>query len=127
MRHQLRRKVGWMLPLPLWSSRLSPQHLAPKSSLVKLKDWNIVKKTIFGALMWGMNPGLSDWLPLNRLLALPVGLWFTLCNLVYNKQKALGLKVGQSPPRLETGFPSKQPNLGVHSDQISATFPPFFV
>lgn len=32
-------------------------------------------------------------LPVNWLLALPLDLWLTLFNLVYNKQKALGLKV----------------------------------
>ena len=32
-------------------------------------------------------------LPVNWLLALPLDLWLTLFNPVYNKQKALGLKV----------------------------------
>lgn len=33
---QLKRKVCWVLSLPLRAVMLSPQHLAPKSSLVKL-------------------------------------------------------------------------------------------
>jgi hypothetical protein len=34
---QLRRKVSWELSLPLGAVRLSPQHLAPESLLVKPK------------------------------------------------------------------------------------------